>query len=166
MDKAPPADGLGAVKRFGRDLREGLSYPLGDHLGQAARQQGARHAPQGGEHLKSAVEPGPLGVAGEKGLLVITLYFMVSGMSGNGAGSLYLPFFRNNAAAKKHRALKANRGVALPSLSYTRAAMGVDMAASGQSILEGEGETWKKTNQDRGCGPGISPLSLWAAWCR
>ena len=53
MDKAPPADGLGAVKRFGRDLREGLSY-----------------------------------IAGEKGLLVITLYFMVSGMSGNGAGSL------------------------------------------------------------------------------
>ena len=37
-------------------------------------------------------------IAGEKGLLVITLYFMVSGMSGNGAGSLYLPFFRNNAA--------------------------------------------------------------------
>ncbi len=63
MDKAPPADGLGAAKRFGRDLREGLSY-----------------------------------IAGERGLLVITLYFMVSGMSGNGAGSLYLPFFRNNAA--------------------------------------------------------------------
>ena len=63
MAAAPPADGLGAVKRFGRDLREGLSY-----------------------------------IAGEKGLLVITLYFMVSGMSGNGAGSLYLPFFRNNAA--------------------------------------------------------------------
>ncbi|MDE6922403.1 MAG: hypothetical protein K2P01_02495, partial [Oscillospiraceae bacterium] len=37
-------------------------------------------------------------IAGERGLLVITLYFMVSGMSGNGAGSLYLPFFRNNAA--------------------------------------------------------------------
>lgn len=63
MDKAPPADGMGAAKRFGRDLKEGLSY-----------------------------------IAGEKGLLVITLYFMVSGFSGNGAGSLYLPFFRNNAA--------------------------------------------------------------------
>ena len=63
MDKAPPADGLGAFKRFGRDLREGLAY-----------------------------------IAGEKGLLIITLYFMVSGLSGNGAGSLQLPFFRNNAA--------------------------------------------------------------------
>lgn len=63
MDKAPPADGMGAAKRFGRDLKEGLSY-----------------------------------IAGEKGLLVITLYFMVSGFSDNGAGSLYLPFFRNNAA--------------------------------------------------------------------
>ncbi len=62
MDKAPPADGLGAAKRFGRDLRDGLSY-----------------------------------IAGERGLLVITLYFMVSGFSGNGAGSLYLPFFKNNA---------------------------------------------------------------------
>ena len=62
MDKAPPADGLGAAKRFGRDLREGLAY-----------------------------------IAGERGLLVITLYFMVSGFSGSGAGSLYLPFFRNNA---------------------------------------------------------------------
>lgn len=33
----------------------------------------------------------------EKGLLVITLYFMVSGFVGSGADSLYLPFFRNNA---------------------------------------------------------------------
>lgn len=63
MDQAPPADGLGAAKRFGRDLKEGLSY-----------------------------------IAGERGLLVITLYFMVSGFSDNGAGSLQLPFFRNNAA--------------------------------------------------------------------
>jgi len=35
-------------------------------------------------------------IRGEKGLLVITLYFMVSGFSG-GTGELYLPFFRNNA---------------------------------------------------------------------
>lgn len=63
MDKAPPADGMGAAKRFGRDLKEGLSY-----------------------------------IAGERGLLVVTLYFTVSGFSGNGAGSLHLPFFRNNAA--------------------------------------------------------------------
>lgn len=33
----------------------------------------------------------------EKGLLVITLYFLVSGFVGSGADSLYLPFFRNNA---------------------------------------------------------------------
>jgi len=32
----------------------------------------------------------------EKGLLAITLYFMVSGFAG-GTGDLYLPFFRNNA---------------------------------------------------------------------
>ena len=35
-------------------------------------------------------------IRGEKGLLVITLYFMVSGFAG-GTGELYLPFFRNNA---------------------------------------------------------------------
>ncbi|MDE6839340.1 MAG: hypothetical protein K2P49_00590, partial [Oscillospiraceae bacterium] len=62
MDKAAPADGLGAAKRFGRDLRDGLAY-----------------------------------IAGEKGLLAVTLYFMVSGLSSSGAGSLHLPFFRNNA---------------------------------------------------------------------
>lgn len=32
----------------------------------------------------------------EKGLLVITLYFLVSGFVGSGADSLYLPFFRNH----------------------------------------------------------------------
>lgn len=36
-------------------------------------------------------------IRGEKGLLFITLYFMVSGFAG-GTGELYLPFFRNNAA--------------------------------------------------------------------
>lgn len=36
-------------------------------------------------------------IAGEKGLLVITLYFMVSGFTGGGADQLHLPFFRNNA---------------------------------------------------------------------
>lgn len=35
-------------------------------------------------------------IRGEKGLLAITLYFMVSGFAG-GTGELYLPFFRNNA---------------------------------------------------------------------
>lgn len=34
-------------------------------------------------------------IRGEKGLLAITLYFMVSGFAG-GTGELYLPFFRNN----------------------------------------------------------------------
>ncbi len=63
MDSAPPADGLGALKRFGRDLREGLDY-----------------------------------LAGERGLLAITLYFMFSDFAGSGAGGLYLPFFRNHAA--------------------------------------------------------------------
>ncbi|MBD5098601.1 MAG: MFS transporter [Clostridiales bacterium] len=63
MDKAAPADGMGAAKRFGRDLKEGLDY-----------------------------------IRGERGLLVITLYFMVSGISGNGGNSLHLPFFRSNAA--------------------------------------------------------------------
>lgn len=60
MDKAPPADGKGALKRFRRDFKEGMDY-----------------------------------IISEKGLLVITLYFMVSGFVG-GTGSLYLPFFKNN----------------------------------------------------------------------
>lgn len=37
-------------------------------------------------------------IVGEKGLLVITLYFMVSSFTGSGSESLYLPFFRNHAA--------------------------------------------------------------------
>lgn len=61
MDKAPPADGMGPLKRFRRDFREGVTY-----------------------------------IAGEKGLLVITAYFVVSNFSGSGAGNLYLPFFRNH----------------------------------------------------------------------
>ncbi len=61
MDKAPPADGMGAMKRFRRDFKEGMDY-----------------------------------IISEKGLLAITLYFMVSGFVG-GTGSLYLPFFKNNA---------------------------------------------------------------------
>ena len=63
MDAAPPADGAGALKRFGRDLREGAAY-----------------------------------IAGEKGLLAITLYFMFSNFTGVGVGQLYLPFFRSHAA--------------------------------------------------------------------
>lgn len=61
MASAPPADGLGALKRFSRDLREGLAY-----------------------------------IRGEKGLLVIALYFMTSNFC-YGADSLTLPFFRNNS---------------------------------------------------------------------
>ena len=60
MKDAPAADGMGALRRFGRDFRDGMSY-----------------------------------IIGEKGLLAITLYFMVSGFVGGG-GNLYLPFFRNN----------------------------------------------------------------------
>ena len=62
MASAPPADGAGAWKRFGRDLKDGVDY-----------------------------------IAGEKGLLAITLYFMFS-YSVSGAGTLYLPFFRSHAA--------------------------------------------------------------------
>ena len=63
MDAAPPADGMGALRRFGRDLREGMSY-----------------------------------IAGEKGLLAVTLYFMFCNFAGNGAGQLHLPFFRSHEA--------------------------------------------------------------------
>ena len=62
MEKAPPADGLGALRQFRRDFRDGMGY-----------------------------------LRREKGLLVITLYFMVSGFVGSGVGNLYLPFFKNNA---------------------------------------------------------------------
>ena len=62
MAAAPPADGMGTLRRFRRDFREGLQY-----------------------------------MVQEKGLLVITLYFMVSGFAGGGADQLHLPFFRNNA---------------------------------------------------------------------
>ncbi len=37
-------------------------------------------------------------IISEKGLLVITLYFMVSNFSGMGCGTLQMPFFQNNAA--------------------------------------------------------------------
>jgi len=63
MDAAPAAYGAGALKRFGRDLKDGAAY-----------------------------------IAGEKGLLAITLYFMFSNFAGAGAGGLYLPFFRSHAA--------------------------------------------------------------------
>lgn len=61
MEQAAPADGLGTLARFRRDLREGLDY-----------------------------------IRGERGLLIITLYFTVSNLC-NGAGALILPFFRNHA---------------------------------------------------------------------
>ncbi len=63
MDAAPPNHGVGALSRFGRDLREGVEY-----------------------------------IAGEKGLLAITLYFAFSNFAGSGAGGLHLPFFRSHAA--------------------------------------------------------------------
>ncbi len=63
MDAAPPPDGLGALKRFGRDLREGVDY-----------------------------------IAGEKGLLAVTLYFMFSNFAGVGSDQMFLPFFRNHGA--------------------------------------------------------------------
>ena len=37
-------------------------------------------------------------IAGEKGLLAVTLYFMCSNFAGGGARELYLPFFRSHAA--------------------------------------------------------------------
>ena len=54
MDAAPAAYGAGALKRFGRDLKDGVGY-----------------------------------IAGEKGLLAITLYFTATFFSGNGAGGLH-----------------------------------------------------------------------------
>lgn len=63
MDAAPPPDSAGALRRFRRDLKEGLDY-----------------------------------IAGEKGLLAVTLYFMCYSFVGNGAGGLHLPFFRSHAA--------------------------------------------------------------------
>lgn len=61
MDAAPPADGVGTLKRFGRDLREGVAY-----------------------------------IAGEKGLLAVTVYFMFSNFGGVGSDQMFLPFFRNH----------------------------------------------------------------------
>lgn len=61
MGDAPPADGMGALRRFGRDLREGVEY-----------------------------------IAGEKGLLAVTLYFMCSNFAGVGSDQMFLPFFRNH----------------------------------------------------------------------
>lgn len=61
MAEAHRVDGVGLLRQFGSDFKEGMDY-----------------------------------IRGEKGLLVITLYFMVSSFAG-GTGELYLPFFRNNA---------------------------------------------------------------------
>ena len=62
MDHAPPANGLGTLRRFRRDFREGMTY-----------------------------------IRGERGLLMIALYFSVISFCG-GADSLRLPYFRDNAA--------------------------------------------------------------------
>lgn len=61
MDAAPAADGMGALRRFGLDLREGVEY-----------------------------------IAGEKGLLAVTVYFVFSNFAGVGADQMFLPFFRNH----------------------------------------------------------------------
>ena len=61
MDHAPPANGLGTLRRFRRDFREGMTY-----------------------------------IRGERGLLMIALYFSVISFCG-GADSLRLPYFRANA---------------------------------------------------------------------
>ncbi len=60
MAAAPRADGVGTLKQFGRDFKEGVQY-----------------------------------IAGEQGLLAITLYFMFSNFAGGG-GELYLPWFNNH----------------------------------------------------------------------
>lgn len=61
MQHAPAADGLGTLRRFGRDFREGMDY-----------------------------------IRGEKGLIFITLYFIVSSFVGGGSWNMYLPHFRNH----------------------------------------------------------------------
>jgi len=61
MEQAAHTDGVGALRQFGLDFKEGMDY-----------------------------------IRGEKGLLAITLYFMVSSFAG-GMYDLHLPFFRNNA---------------------------------------------------------------------
>lgn len=61
MAAAPPPDGLGAVRRFSRDFREGMDY-----------------------------------IRGERGLLMIALYFSVISFC-SGADSLRLPYFRASA---------------------------------------------------------------------
>lgn len=61
MAAASAADGLGTLRRFRRDFREGVEY-----------------------------------IRGERGLLIISLYFMCSFFT-YGADTLQLPFFRNNA---------------------------------------------------------------------
>ena len=63
MDHAPPSDGLGTLRRFRRDFREGMAY-----------------------------------IMGERGLLMIALYFSVISFCG-GADSLRLPYFRDTLSA-------------------------------------------------------------------
>ena len=58
---AAAVDGPGALRRFGRDLRDGVGY-----------------------------------LTGEKGLLAVTLYFMLSNFAGTGSDQMFLPFFRNH----------------------------------------------------------------------
>ena len=60
MASAPPADGLGTLRRFHRDFREGMAY-----------------------------------IRGERGLLMIALYFSLLSFC-NGADSLRLPYFRSH----------------------------------------------------------------------
>ena len=62
------------------------------HMEQTAAAQAASPLRQFRRDFREGIDY----IRGEKGLLVITLYFMVSSFAG-GTGELYLPFFRNNA---------------------------------------------------------------------
>ena len=62
------------------------------HMEQASSAPGESPLRRFGRDFREGVDY----IKGEKGLLAITLYFMVSGFAG-GSGELYLPFFRNNA---------------------------------------------------------------------
>lgn len=62
------------------------------HMTQAPARTGMSNLKQFGQDFREGLEY----IRSEKGLLVITAYFMVSGFAG-GTGELYLPFFRNNA---------------------------------------------------------------------